>query len=86
MAKKYQIIGGQYETRNYGESDSLEYAKRIARRNPEYWDNWQGWHIPKIYRTEDTEEIITRGWITYNDGELLRVPKDEAEPVWQTRG
>ena len=48
--KKYQVIGGQYESCWIGESDSLHGAKIIATRNMEYWDNWQGWHKPCIYR------------------------------------
>ena len=28
-------------------------AKLIASKNREYWDNWQGWHTPKIYAAED---------------------------------
>jgi len=51
--KKYQVIGGQYVFCNYGESDSLLGAKQIAGRHPEYWDNWQGWHKPDIYLSED---------------------------------
>ena len=54
--KKYQVIGGQYESCWIGESDSLHGAKIIATRNMEYWDNWQGWHIPSIYHAEDVEE------------------------------
>lgn len=37
--KKYQVIGGQYESSWIGESDSLRGAKIIATRNMEYWDN-----------------------------------------------
>ena len=44
--KKYQVIGGQYESSWIGESDSLHGAKILATRNMEYWDNWQGWHKP----------------------------------------
>lgn len=50
--KKYQVIGGQYKFIWYGESDSLQGAKRIATKNEEYWDNWKGWHKPKIYTRE----------------------------------
>lgn len=55
--KKYIVIGGQYQAYTYGESDTLIGAKRIATANAEYWDNWQGWHYPKIYNAEDVEEV-----------------------------
>ena len=79
--KKYQIIGGQYEQLWYGESDSLHGAKVIAGKNKEYWDNWQGWHTPNIYKAEDCEEIESRGRITSPDGVTIRIHKPDAEPV-----
>ena len=79
--KKYQVIGGQYEYRFYGESDSLHGAKIIAGRNKEYWDNWQGWHKPRIYRAEDVTIIESRGNITTKDGAQIRTPKENAEPI-----
>lgn len=79
--KKYQVIGGQYEAYNYGESDSLVQAKRIATQNAEYWDNWQGWHIPEVYESADCVEIECYGMITHRDGELLVVPRAGAVPV-----
>ena len=51
--KKYQVIGGQYVFCRKGESDTLRGAKIIAGKNLEYWDNWQGWHRPNIYKAED---------------------------------
>ena len=63
--KKYQVIGGQYESHWYGESDSLHGAKLIASKHREYWDNWQGWHTPNIYLSADVAE-------THRDGELIR--------------
>lgn len=79
--KKYQIIGGQYESRWYGESDSLRGAKIIATKHEEYWDNWQGWHKPAIYDAEDVIEIESKGRITTYDGVMIRVPKDGATPI-----
>lgn len=79
--KKYQVIGGQYEQHWYGESDSLHGAKVIAGKHKEYWDNWQGWHTPKIYAAEDCQEVICKGWITKNDGETAIVHNGYAEPV-----
>lgn len=78
---KYYVIGGQYESCCYGGAPTLLGAKRLANRNAEYWDNWQGWHRPKIYRAEDTVEIESRGRITTRDGRIIRVPKYGAEPV-----
>ncbi len=79
--KKYQVIGGQHESHYYGESDSLRGAKIIAGKHKEYWDNWQGWHTPAIYLAEDVMEVESRGRITSPDGVIIRVPKEEAEPV-----
>lgn len=84
--KKYQVIGGQYEQSWKGESDTLLGAKRIASRNEEYWDNWQGWHTPAIYAAEDCSVIKCRGWITMYDGSETIVSNDFAEPVaWKDR-
>lgn len=83
MAKKnnFYVIGGQYETCCYGGTPTLVGAKRLATKNEEYWDNWQGWHKPLIYRAEDTEEIESQGRITTDDGAIIRVPKFGAEPI-----
>ena len=59
MNKKYVVIGGQYMQCCYGARPTLLGAKRLAGANCEYWDNWQGWHVPKIYRAEDCETIET---------------------------
>lgn len=56
--KKYVVIGGQYQSYYCGESDSLHGAKIIAAKNMEYWDNWAGWHYPKIYLSEDVEPTV----------------------------
>lgn len=71
---KYAVIGGQYEAAFYGCTDTLLKAKRLATANAEYWDNWQGWHKPLIYKIEDTEEIETGGMITCRDGMTIRIP------------
>ena len=80
--KKYQVIGGQYESYYYGESDSLHGAKIIAGKNKEYWDNFQRWHKPHIYKAEDVREIESKGRITSYDGQIIRIPKEEAEPIY----
>lgn len=61
-------------------------AKMIASKNEELWDNWEGWHKPKVFLAEDCEEAYG-----YRDGKIVRVPKPEARPVfffdngrWQT--
>ncbi len=77
----YYVIGGQYESCCYGGTPTLIGAKRKATENMEYWDNWQGWHKPAIYRAEDTRVIESRGRITTHDGTMIRVPKYGAEPV-----
>lgn len=77
----YYVIGGQYESCCYGGAPTLIGAKRLANRNQEYWDNWQGWHTPRIYRVEDTEVIEANGRVTVPDGSMIRVVKGYAEPV-----
>lgn len=77
----YYVIGGQYEFYCYGGAPTLIGAKRLATKNKEYHDNWQGWVKPSIYRAEDTVEIESRGCITTRDGVMIRVPKDGAVPV-----
>ena len=78
---KYAVIGGQYGYFCYGLTPTLIGAKRLATKNIEYWDNWQGWHKPKIYRIEDTKEILIKESITLYDETLMRVPKYGAIPV-----
>lgn len=53
----YYVIGGQYVRYCYGGCKTLLGAKRLAAKHDEYWDNWQGWHRPKIYRAEDCVEV-----------------------------
>ena len=86
MAKNnYYVIGGQYESFCYGGAPTLTGAKRLANKNREYWDNWQGWHTPAIYRAEDTTVIESSGRITTRDGEEIRIPKNGVSPVdWKT--
>lgn len=84
MAKQennYYVIGGQYESICYGGTPTLTGAKRLATKNAEHWDNWQGWHKPSIYRAEDTVEAESRGRILTPDGWTIRVPKDGATPI-----
>lgn len=56
--KKYYIIGGQYAAYCHGSASTLTGAKRIATRHAEHWDNWQGWHVPKIYNATDVTEVV----------------------------
>ena len=79
--KKFQVIGGQYESVWYGESDSVRGAKILATKYEEYWDNWQGWHKPGIYLADDVEDVESRGRITTMDGEMIRVPKPGMRPL-----
>lgn len=83
----YYVIGGQYASYCYGGTPTLIGAKRLANKSAEYWDNWQGWHIPKIYKAEDVRECknfygetfcpidgaMPVAWAWYNDG----------RPVWE---
>lgn len=78
----YVIVGGQYEDCYYGGAPTLLGAKRLAGRNIEYWDNWQGFHIPYVYAIEDTYEYECNGWITIRDGTIIRRPKYGAEPLY----
>lgn len=72
----YEVIGGQYAPYYYGHCDTLIGAKRLATKNKEYWDNWQGWQKPRIYRSEDTRLGASR-----YDGSDIRVPRDWAIPI-----
>lgn len=72
---KYYVIGGQYEALNYGGTQTLLGAKRLARKCQEYWDNWQGWHTPAIYAAEDCETQTTMY------GRIDMFPAINAEPV-----
>lgn len=54
----YYVIGGQYEAYNYGGTNTLVGAKRLATQNGEYWDNWQGWHKPAVYEADDCEKKV----------------------------
>ena len=71
---KYYIIGGQYESHCYGYSETLRGAKAMASRTKEYWDNFQGWHTPRIYTEDAVKEIESKGRITSMDGETIIVP------------
>lgn len=71
LKAQYCVVGGQYRDYCCGERETLLGAKRLAGKSMEYWDNWQGWHIPKIYKIEDTEIVSL-------DGESVRVPKPGA--------
>ena len=71
---KYYAIGGQYDYYNHGGAYTLEGAKRLATKNEEYWDNWQGWHKPDIYKAEDCELSVNFYGEHY-------YPKNYAEPV-----
>lgn len=77
MNKKinFYVIGGQYAPCCHGGANTLLGAKRLAGKSDEYWDNWQGWHRPEIYRAEDCTTADT----FYGADEI--VPKDLAEPV-----
>ena len=71
LKAQYCVFGGQYRDYCCGERETLLGAKRLAGKSMEYWDNWQGLHIPKIYKIEDTEIVSL-------DGESVRVPKPGA--------
>lgn len=78
----YYVIGGQYASFCYGGAPTLIGAKRLARKSAEYWDNWQGWHIPRIYKAEDVEDVNN----FYGD---TKAPTDGAMPVawaWYNNG
>lgn len=72
--QNFAIIGGQYAAFCYGFTQTLTGAKRLARKNLEYWDNWQGWNAPEIYKAEDVEKVTNFYGETY-------APKDGALPV-----
>lgn len=59
----YTVIGGQYVGINYGTTDTLLKAKRLATAHAEYWDNFQGWHKPGIYVNYDAETSVTPDYV-----------------------
>lgn len=71
----YYVIGGQYYQYNYGGSETLLGAKRLAEKNEEYWDNWQGWHRPAVYAAEDCYLANTQ----FHGEQMIHRP--EAQPV-----
>jgi hypothetical protein len=71
---KYVVIGGQYDRYNYGSAATLTGAMRIASKHVENWDNWQGPHVPVIYRMEDCE-------MAENFFGPQMLPKSDATPV-----
>ena len=73
----YYVIGGQYAFYCYGGKETLLAAKRLAGQHDEYWDNWQGWHRPAIYRAEDCREVKSM----YNEYETTMAPKEGTVPV-----
>lgn len=70
----YYVIGGQYGAYCYGGAATLTGAKRLATKSAEYWDNWQGWHIPSIYKAEDVEDVVN----FYGEG---KAPRLYAQPI-----
>lgn len=54
---RFHVIGGQYEFCYYGSAETLTDAKRLAAKHDEFWDNWQGFHRPKIYAAKDCWEV-----------------------------
>lgn len=55
--KNFVVIGGQYQTYCYGAYKTLRGAMAAATRNKELWDNWQGWHTPKVYAARDCKYV-----------------------------
>lgn len=77
---KYFVIGGQYDRYNFGSAATLTGAMRIACKHVENWDNWQGFHVPAIYRVEDCEMVE-------NFFGLQMLPKSDATPIaWKQNG
>lgn len=71
---QFVVIGGQYESYDYGTTTTLLAAKRLATANEEHWDNWQGVHVPEIYKIEDTKVVVSKGRLTSLDGQEIRIP------------
>lgn len=80
MKTNYYIIGGQYAAYNHGGAETLLGAKRLAAKNEEYWDNWQGWHRPCIYAAQDCE--VARNF--YGE-QMLPVAGARPVAVWDAR-
>lgn len=74
MENKYCVFGGLFEEKWYGDTPTLEEAKRLANENVSYIVG-KGLQRPAIYKIEDTvlEEIT--------DNINLRVIKPLANPI-----
>ena len=74
MENKYCVFGGLFEDDWYGDTQTLEEAKRLASEKVSYIIG-EGLQRPSIYRIEDTvlEEIT--------EGIKLRVIKPLANPI-----
>lgn len=70
----YYVIGGQYMDINYGGTETLLGAKRLATKCTEYWDNFQGWHKPRVFKAEDC--VLGKSYFGTN-----LYPKANAVPV-----
>lgn len=69
---RYAVIGGQYTPFWYGNTSTLNAAKRKAMNAPELWDSGYGWNIPDIYKIEDCHQD--------NDGQYI--PNPDAIPAY----
>lgn len=49
----FYVIGGQYHRYCYGGTKTLTAAKQLAAKHDEFWDNFGGWHRPRIYAASD---------------------------------
>lgn len=70
----YYVIGGQYQSYCPGGAETLRGAMQLATKSREYWDNFEGWHVPSVYKAEDTVEVT-------NFFGAQRAPKEGAQPV-----
>ena len=78
----YYVVGGQYAPYLYGGTTTLQGAKQLATKNAEYWDNWQGWHVPAIYAAADMEQHECTGQShEYGMMGTVMFPKADARPV-----
>lgn len=72
IADHYIVVGGQYRDCHYGIKPTLHAAKILSTQNAEYWDNWQGWHKPAIYKLSSCYKVVgyldeVNGKVWYDD-------------------
>lgn len=77
MKGRFLVIGGQYNFVFYGLKATERSAKILATKKAEYWDNWQGWHKPGIYKLAEEIELPSNAGLD----DLMVVLRERADKL-----